>query len=230
VKLERRLADRFAYNASYTLSRSKDDASSPGATEAEQNVPQNVRNVFDDEGEWVRSSFDHRHQFVASGAYQFPSLANRGLDAVVGGWRANAIATIQSGAPFTVNLAVDRANIGAGPAQRPDQVRDPNLAGDRRTPERWFDPSAFALPAPFTFGSAPRNSVVGPGYANVDLVFSKAWALAGSRRVEFRWEFFNLLDRVNFDLPNRIFGSPNFGRVFSAKEPREMQMGIRLTF
>ena len=58
---------------------------------------------------------------------------------VLGGWRANAIFIAQSGAPFTVNLSVDRANIGAGPAQRPDQLRDPNLPGGERTPERWFD-------------------------------------------------------------------------------------------
>jgi len=230
VKLDRRLAGRIAYNASYTLSRSKDDASSPGPTEAEQNVPQNVRNVFDDSGEWARSSFDHRHQFVASGTYQLPSVGNRRLDAVLGGWRANAIATIQSGAPFTVNLAVDRANIGAGPAQRPDQSHDPNLTAGQRTPEQWFDTTAFALPAPFTFGSAPRNSVIGPGYANVDFVLGKTWAITGARRLELRWEVFNLLNRANFDLPNRIFGNANFGRVFSAKDPREMQIGIRLTF
>ena len=48
---------------------------------------------------------------------------------MLGGWRANAIVVAQSGAPFTVNLAVDRANIGAGPAQRPDQLHDPNMAG-----------------------------------------------------------------------------------------------------
>jgi len=230
LKLERRLAARVAYNVSYTLSQSKDDASSPGATEAEANVPQNVRNIFDDSGEWARSSFDHRHHFVASGTYQLPSVGGRRLDAVLGGWRANAIATIQSGAPFTVNLAVDRANIGAGPAQRPDQVRDPNLTASQRTPERWFDTTAFALQAPFTFGSALRNSVIGPGYADVDFVLGKTWAVTGSRRLEFRWEVFNLLNRANFDLPNRIFGNANFGRVFSAKDPREMQVGIRLTF
>ena len=48
--------------------------------------------------------------------------------------------------------------------------------------------------------------------------------------VEFRWEIFNLLNRANFDLPNRIFGNPNFGRIFSAKSPREMQVGVRLAF
>jgi hypothetical protein len=230
-KVQQRFTRNFAYNVSYTLSDSKDDASSPGATESEANVPQDVRNIFDQTGEWALSSFNHRHQFIASGVYQLPFFADRGgvTGAVLGGWRANAIFLAQSGAPFTVNLSVDRANIGAGPAQRPDQVRDPNLEGDARTPERWFDTSAFALPAQFAFGSAPRNSVIGPDYVNLDFALAKTWALSGSR-LEFRWEIFNLLNRANFDLPNRIFGTNNFGRIFSAKSPREMQFGLRLSF
>jgi hypothetical protein len=232
VKAERRLTSGFAYNVSYTLSQSKDDASSPGPTESETNFPQNVRNVFDETGEWALSSFDHRHQFIASGVYQVPFFSGAGglAEALLAGWRANAIFTAQSGAPFTVNLSVDRANIGAGPAQRPDQIRDPNLGGGERTPERWFDTSAFALQAPFTFGSAPRNSVIGPGFANIDFALAKTWRVAGASELEFRWEIFNLLDRANFDLPNRIFGNPNFGRIFSAKTPREMQFGVRLAF
>jgi hypothetical protein len=232
LKAERRLQNRVAYSIGYTLSSSTDDASSPGATESEANVPQNVRNVFGDGGEWSRSSFDHRHQFVASGAYELPLLPDaRGMaGAVLSGWRVNAIFTAQSGAPFTVNLGVDRANIGAGPAQRPDQLRDPNLPGGERAPARWFDTSAFALPALYSFGSAPRNSVVGPGFANLDLAVAKTWNVAASAGVELRWEIFNLLDRANFDLPNRIFGSPGFGRIFSAKSPREMQIGARLSF
>jgi hypothetical protein len=232
-KLERRLADRFAYNVSYTLSDSRDDASSPGATESEANVPQNVRNVFDETGEWALSSFNHRHQFIASGVYHLPffSSGRRLMRALLGDWRANAIAVVQSGAPFTVNLSVDRANIGAGPAQRPDQLRDPNLPRGERTPERWFDTSAFALQAPFTFGSAPRNSVIGPGYANVDFALAKTWAAGPQgRQLEFRWEVFNLFNRANFDLPNRIFGNANFGRIFSARSPREMQFGLRYSF
>lgn len=74
-------------------------------------------------------SLQLRSPFVASGVYLFPSFSRYGpvVEAVLGGWRANAIVTAQSGAPFTVNLSVDRANIGAGPAQRPDQLGDPNL-------------------------------------------------------------------------------------------------------
>jgi hypothetical protein len=231
-KAERRLANNYAYNVSYTLSDSKDDASSPGPTESETNFPQDVRNIFDETGEWATSSFNHTHQFIASGVYQLPFFRGAGglAEGVLGGWRANAIFVAQSGAPFTVNLSIDQANIGAGPAQRPDQLRDPNLPGGERTPERWFDTSAFVLQAPFTFGNAPRNSVRGPGYANLDLVMAKTWRTGGSSELEFRWEIFNLLDRANFNLPNRIFGNPNFGRISSAKNPREMQFGLRFAF
>jgi len=231
-RVERRLARNFAYNVSYTLSQSRDDASSPGPTESETNMPQNVRNIFDETGEWALSSFDHRHQFVASGVYQVPFFqGTRGLaEALLGGWRTNLVFVAQAGAPFTVNLSVDRANIGAGPAQRPDQIGEPNLPGGERTAERWFDTSAFVLQEPFTFGSARRNSVIGPGYANVDFALAKTWTVGSASQLEFRWEVFNLFNRANFDLPNRIFGNANFGRIFSAKSPREMQFGLRLSF
>jgi carboxypeptidase family protein len=232
LKAEQRPHRHFSYSVSYTLSSSTDDASSPGPTEAEPNVPQNVRNIFDETGEWARSSFDHRHLFVASGSYELPVFSGRGgiLEGALGGWRVNAVLLAQSGAPFTVNLGVDQANIGSGPAQRPDQLKDPNLRAEERRPERWFDTAAFNLPEPFTFGSAPRNSVIGPGFSNLDLVVAKTWTVSGTRQLEFRWEVFNVLNTVNFDLPNRIFGTVNFGRIFSAKNAREMQLGAKLSF
>jgi hypothetical protein len=230
LKAERRLASNFAYNVSYTWSDSKDDASSPGPTEAETNFPQDVRNIFDETGEWALSSFNHAHQFIASGVYQFPFFSGAGgvAEAVLGNWRANAIFIAMSGSPFTVNLSVDRANIGAGPAQRPDQVCDPNDGPGTVT--QWFDTSCFALQAPFTFGNAPRNSVLGPGFSNMDFALAKTWRVASTSELEFRWEIFNLFNRANFNLPNRTFGNPNFGRISSAKNPREMQFGIRFSF
>jgi len=142
----------------------------------------------------------------------------------------NGVFFAQSGSPFTVNIGVDRANVGAGPAQRPDQLRDANLPGGERRADRWFDADAFILPAPFTFGTALRNSVVGPGYASLDLSIAKAWPLRGERTIEFRWDVFNALNRANLDLPNRTFGTPNFGRIFSAKPPREMQLGVKVNW
>ena len=229
-KAERRFDGRYSFNVAYTLSRSRDDASSPGATTFESNVPQDVRNIFP--GENALSSFDHRHQFVASGSYQVPFFEGAGgaTEAVAGGWRVNAIVILQSGAPFTVNLGQDRANIGSGPAQRPNQIGDPTLPAGQRSAEQWFDTGAFALQDPFTFGSAGRNSVFAPGLATVDLSIVKGWYVGEQGRLEFRWEIFNLLNRANFDVPNRIFGTPNFGRIFSAQHAREMQFGLRYSF
>ena len=128
-----------------------------------------------------------------------------------------------------MNIGTDRANIGAGPAQRPDQICDPNEGG-AKTSQQWFNTSCFALQPQFTFGSAPRNSVLAPGFAGVDLGLQKDVALARGARLQFRWEIYNLLNRVNFDVPNRIAFTPNFGRIFSAKPPRQMQFGVKLTF
>ncbi len=225
-KIERRVHNSLAFDVSYTLSRSMDDASSPGPTESETNLPQDVNNLFGPGGEWARSSFDHRHQIVASGVYELP------LKGILRGWRLNPVWTAQTGAPFTVNLGVDQANIGAGPAQRPDQLRNPNLPAGQRTPDHWFDTAAFSLPDTLTFGDAPRNSVTGPGFTNLDLAVSRTFVVGEPAKLEFRWEAFNLFNRANFDLPSRIFSpsTANFGRIFSAKSPREMQFGLRLSF
>ena len=72
--------------------------------------------------------------------------------------------------------------------------------------------------------------MTGPGFANLDLVVAKTWTVAGTRQLELRWEVFNALNTANFDLPSRVFGTPNFGRIFSAKNPREMQFGAKITF
>jgi len=132
----------------------------------------------------------------------------------------NGIITLQSGAPFTANLGTDQANIGSGPAQRPNVNCDPN-AGAAGTAAQWFNTSCFTLPAAYTFGNAGRNDVVGPGYADV---------VGGGARLELRWEIFNLFNHANFDVPNRTFGTANFGRIFSAEPARQMQLGAKLLF
>ena len=71
--------------------------------------------------------------------------------------------------------------------------------------------------------------MIGPGFASLDLTAAKTVRF-GNRSLELRWEIFNALNHANFDLPNRTFGTPNFGRIFSAKPAREMQLGIRVRF
>ncbi len=163
--------------------------------------------------------FPHAHRFVFTGTYELPK-----------GWFVNAIGTFQTGAPITINLPNDNANIGAGPAQRPNLLRNPNLKGGQNA-ERWFDTDAFAMPAPFSFGNAGRNIVYEDGERNVDMSVTKHFQIKEGTGLEFRTEIFNIFNSVNFvGAPGRIAFTPNFGRVFNAGASRQVQLGLKLTF
>ncbi len=227
LKVERRMARGLLFNANWTWSHSIDDASDPGPTLNETNLPQDVRNMA---AEKADSSFDHRHRFVVSFVYDLPLARETSgwKSSVLGNWRASGNFAAQSGAPFTVNIASDRANIGAGPAQRPDMNGDPN--NGPRTPAQWFDTSVFSLPAQFTFGNAPRNAVVGPGLHQFDLALQKEVPLTESAKLQFRAEAFNLFNHPNFNIPNRTAFTANFGKISSAQDARQFQFAARLAF
>ncbi len=234
ISIDKRLSRGFSFNANYTLSKSVDDASDPGSTTNEANLPQDVR---DRPAEHALSSFDHQHRFIANGIYELPFGKGRRflngsgvLPALAGGWRITAIVTMESGAPFTVNDQTDRANIGQGPAQRPNCLRDPNLDSDLRTPDRYFDTSAFTPAAFGTFGNCGRNIVIGPPAKTFDVSVAKLIRFTESRTLEFRAETFNLLNIVNFDLPNRFAFNPNFGKIFSAGPSRQIQFALKFSF
>ncbi len=234
VRIEKRLSRGTSLNANYTFSKAIDDASDPGSTTNEANLPQDVRNF---KAERARSSFDHTHRFVASGIYELPFgkgkrfLNRSGLPAALaGGWKLTAIGTIESGAPFTVNDQTDRANIGQGPAQRPNCLGDPNLPSGQRTVDRYFDTSAFSPAAFGTFGNCGRNIVIGPGTKSFDLAAMKLIKFSESRSLELRMETFNLFNTANFDLPNRFAFTQNFGKIFSAGPSRQIQFGLKLAF
>ena len=140
-KAERRLRDNFAFNVSYTLSTLEGRCVEPWrhgiGSQRSAKRAEHLRRDRRVGALELRSPASVRRER----RLQFPFFAGAGGSRKprFGGWRINAILTAQSGAPFTVNLGVDRANIGAGPAQRPDQLQDPNLPGGERTPDRWFD-------------------------------------------------------------------------------------------
>jgi hypothetical protein len=227
LSMKRRFTKALMFDANWTWSHSLDDASDPGTTLNETNLPQDVRNLS---AEKASSSFDHRHRVVFSFIYQLP-LARKSsgwTHALLGEWQAGGNFTAQSGAPFTVNIASDQANIGAGPAQRPNISSDPN--GGPHTPGQWFNTSVFSLPALYTFGSAPRNAVIGPGLQEFDLSLQKEIAITEAAKLQFRAEAYNLLNRANFNLPNRIAFTQNFGSISSAQDSRQLQFALKLIF
>jgi hypothetical protein len=143
--------------------------------------------------------------------------------------------TLQSGAPFTVNLSSDVANNGeplSAPSQRPNLTCNPNSGP--KTTAQWFNASCFALPAAFTYGNAGRNIVTGPGLDNFDVTLQNSFHVRENMQLQLRLDIFDLLNHPNFNPPigaGRLFsGSSSFGSITSAGDPREMQFSLRLAF
>jgi hypothetical protein len=233
-KLEKRFSQGLSFNVGYTFSNSLDTGSMNSTTANETTRPQDSN--APERAEYGRSSFNSRHRLVSSFVYELPFGPGKrffetdgALAKLIGGWMITGIVTHESGKPFTVNSNADRAGIGTR-FQKPDVIRDPNLPGDERTPQRWFDTGAFVNPPVGQFGNAGRNIVIGPAYDNVDFSVIKYIALSERHRIEFRTEFFNLLNHPNLDIPVRIFGSPSFGQISTASFSRQIQFGLKYQF
>jgi hypothetical protein len=107
-------------------------------------------------------------------------------------------------------------------------IGDPNSGA--QTVDRWFNTAAFSFPPPGTFGSAGRNILDGPGFQSVNASLVKNTALTERMSLQFRAEAFNLFNHPNFNLPDNFLGSPTFGRISSARDPRHLQFGLKLLF
>jgi hypothetical protein len=238
IRYQQRTGDGLSMLAAYTLGKSTDDASGFFTSAGDPNFPQDSNNPGAERGP---SSFDIRHRFSLSASYALPFgpegkwVTDGWASAVLGDWEIHGIVTAQSGRPFTVILHPDvensntgRSNLGFGYNDRPNVTGDPTLSSP--TEDRWFDTGAFSMPAFGSFGSSGRNSIYGPGYANVNVAFVKTIRFGTTNQLQLRAESFNLLNRVNFDLPDAVFGSPTFGRLLSAGSPRRWQFGVKALF
>ena len=105
-------------------------------------------------------------------------------------------------------------------------ISNPTLSNP--SPARWFDTGAFQTPPYGSFGNAGRNILEGPGLGVGNVSIVKTTPLTESMRLQFRIEAFNVLNRTNFDLPGNFVGTPNFGRILSAGQPRRFQFGVKL--
>jgi hypothetical protein len=102
---------------------------------------------------------------------------------------------------------------------------------DNPSADMWFNTAAFATPAPFTFGTATRNSVWGPGLKKADLALDRELPIVGPARFHFRLEAFNLFNTVNYGTPNRFVNTPQFGTITeAATSARQIQFVFRSTF
>ncbi|HEX8492051.1 MAG TPA: carboxypeptidase regulatory-like domain-containing protein [Pyrinomonadaceae bacterium] len=239
ARFQQRLSAGLSLLASYTWSKSIDDASNFFTSAGDPNFPQDSFNTRAERG---RSNFDVRHRLTVSYSYDLPFgkgrsfLSNNGwLTTLLSGWQTYGIVTLQGGRPFTVallseidNSGTGRSSLGFGANDRPNLIGDPSLT--TRTPEQWFNTAAFTFPPRGSFGNAGRNILEGPGYQNVNASLVKNTTLNERFNLQLRAELFNLFNHPNFNLPDNFLGSPTFGRITSAREPRHIQFGVKLLF
>jgi hypothetical protein len=117
----------------------------------------------------------------------------------------------------------------AGPV-RPNLLRDATLSGSDRQLYRWFDTTAFAAPAQFTFGNSPRDGLRAAPIYTTDVTVEKSFKATERWRVDVRGELYNLLNHTNFDVPGRTVGTADFGVVSAARPARYMQLAMRVSF
>jgi outer membrane receptor protein involved in Fe transport len=215
---------------SYTWSRCMDTRSSPATSGVgtEDQEPQDQADRFD--GEWGHCAIDFTHAFKFNAVYRLPYGDGwpAALQAVLGGWQVGAAVNVHSGPWFNVIVSGNPANTSRGTI-RPNLVGDPELSASERSVARWFNADAFAAPAPFTYGNAPRNAVRGPETKLVDLNLQKRFPI-GRQALELRLDVYNAFNTPQFGVPNRTLGTPTFGQIASVGAARETQLGIRYTF
>ena len=251
VSVSKQYAHSLSWQAFYTFSHSIDDASTSLNVEAVNESPTS-QNIFDRKGDRSRSGFDIRHNFVASAVYDLPF----GKGSHFGSWQVSGVASVHSNVPFTPVLSFDNADLQSLVIpERPDLVGNPYKGvcpnGTRvGIPSCWFNPNAFALPAPGQFGNAGRNILRGPGFAQVDLALQKGFQLTEGTKLTVGAEAYNLFNHPNFAVPSNtqspltlggngdaVFEdaagnlAKNVGRIFTTVGTgRQIQLDARFTF
>ena len=244
VDVNHRLSHGLAIRGVYTWSKALDDGDSLNATAA-GNAPGLVSNPFDLKSDWGPATYDVRHVGVIDEVYQLPfghsqrflSGAGRFTDALVGGWSANSIVTLQSGFPFTPQLSYNPSNNGdtknpVRPFINPDFHGNPIVG----KPTQWFNPAAFLAPPAGSgfYGNLGRDTLSGPGTTEWDYSMFKDTSLHERLRLQLRAELFNILNHSNFNTPNLVVFtpsgvSPTAGVVTSTSTTsRQIQFAARL--
>jgi hypothetical protein len=232
LRLRRQQTRGIAGTASYTLARSIDNASSIGGGQV---VAQNDRDLAAERG---LSSFDRRHQFESALSIELPFGADRRWlhdggpwGALLGGWSISASFAAQSGTPFTARVLGAASDVARGTngTLRADYLGGPvSLASP--TLLRFFDTSAFAVPAAGSFGSAGRNTIIGPGTHQLDASVGRDVHLNRTQVLSLRLEATNVLNSVRFGAIDTAVNSPTFGQVVSIRPMRTVQFNARFRF
>ncbi|HTS28564.1 MAG TPA: carboxypeptidase regulatory-like domain-containing protein [Bryobacteraceae bacterium] len=236
---QKRFSKGFTILANYTFAKSIDDwpygqdittVVAGGNSPIPWNFP--GRHQFDR----GPSDFDRTHRFVASFVYYLPSLSHApaALRYIAGGWGLTGIITAQTGYPFTVTYGKDVSGTALStdrPVLLASTTIGPGACGTAAPCVDYLVPTAFGTPAAGTFGNLGKGSLRGPNSITYNGGLSKEFPLYKERvRLQFRAEYFNLFNRVNFNNPATSVTGAGFGRITGAGDPRIGQLALKLIF
>jgi len=245
LDFNRRFSGGLSLRGVYTWSKLIDDGDSLNATTS-GGEPALVSNPFNLRADRGLGNFDVRNAAAINASYVLPighgkrflGTASGVANAIAGGWTANSIVTLQGGFPFTPQLSYNPSNNG----DTRNPVRpfvNPNFTGPviLGHPNQWFNPAAFLAPPANSgfYGNLGRDTLIGPGLATWDFSWLKDTPLHERLALQFRAEFFNILNRANFNQPNAVVftsptaTSPTAGVITSTSTTsRQIQFGLKL--
>ena len=238
ARLDKRFSGGFTFGLNYTLSRLIDDAGAvfdsailTGPVTAYQAADSFNRRLEKDV-----STGNMPHVLSGSLVWELPWGRGRRMnlsgwrDLLAGGWQLAGIVRAQSGSPLAVTQQPNLNAFAGFGIQRPNRLHDPALDPSQRSTGRWFDTAAFAPAPQFTLGNSSRNPVRGPGFRTLDLMIGKSLHLTPRLRAELRAEAFNASNTPQFGSPNGAFGTPAFGTITTAFDPRVFELVVKLHF
>jgi hypothetical protein len=223
LSLQHRFSHNFTVLTNYTYSHCINYEGSVGDMygSAVQD-PNNIR------GDLGNCESDFRHIFNASFVFTSPTLQQRWARLLAGNWQLAPIISARSGQWFTIYDGKDNSLTGIE-LDRPNMVLSNAYPAAQSTNE-WINPAAFALSPLGTYGNSRRNSFLGPDFFNIDVALSRAFPLGETRRIEARFEAFNVTNHPNFAPPVNTLTSSSFGRIQSAADPRILQAALKFVF
>jgi hypothetical protein len=246
VDFNQRFSHGFQLRGVYTYSKNLDDGTALNSSVG-VNAPGFVMFPLDTRLDWGRATTDVRNLASINGSYELPFGRGKAFlnglsgwsEKLTSGWTLSGIGTVQSGFPFTPQLGFNPSNNG----DSRDPVRPswnsaftgPLILG---SPNQYFNPNAFIVPVAGTYGNVGRDTLTGPGLAELDLSVLKNTRVSERVNLQFRAEFFNILNHANFATPNPVVfssatttPSPTAGVISStASTSRQIQFGLKLLF
>ena len=239
TSLEKRLSRGFTLLVNYTWSKSVDniplgeDAVTPGVSTVFTMPPTTPNYQMLDRGP---SDFNHASVLSSSYVWHLPDLAHSTLflRGVAGGWELHGIISAQSGGPLTILAGTDRSLTGIG-YDKGNMVagQAPYLGGPCATVApcvNYLNLPAFAAPPTGTFGTLAKGTFTGPGAYDWDTAMAKTFTIKERVKVQFRAEFFNVLNHARFSNPSATISAAAFGTIRAAADPRIGQMALKVTF